>query len=154
MSSPGEDEQSRADVRPSLAAASQGGPEHGLEWQSELDSALTDIDTRLRHPRRRASDVAAQPTLPQLGQIDVTNELLDEIAWRVSEQMKRTQGATLTVTPSSSALPPAAPLPAKPEMPAGTAIVIRLRRPLFSWKFWRRRSRRRQMINFSDLRVT
>ena len=143
MSSPGEDEQVRADLTPT----------ERLEWQSELDSALTDLDTRLRHPRRRASDVTAQPTLPQLGQFDVTNELLDEIAWRVSEQMKRAQGGAPAGKPGT----PPAPLPvAQPReaMPEGTAIVIRLRRPLFPWKFWRRRSRRRQMINFSDLRVT
>ena len=147
MSSSGEDEQARADA----------GVQQGLEWQSELDSALTDIDSRLRHPRRRASDVAAQPTLPQLGRFDVTNELLDEIAWRVSEQMKRTQGGAPGAapgTPHASPLPLAA-APPREAMPDGTAIVIRLRRPLFSWKFWRRRSRRRQaMINFSDLRVT
>jgi hypothetical protein len=153
MSSSGEDEQARADVGPSATDAPADGAAQRLEWQSELDSALTDIDSRLRHPRRRASDVAAQPTLPQLGQFDVTNELLDEIAWRVSEQLKRTQGGA-----AGTPLAAAAPVPVAPPqqaLPDGVAIVIRLRRPLFSWKFWRRRSRRRQaLINFSDLRVT
>ena len=128
-------------------------PAERLEWQSELDSALSDIDSRLRHPRRRASDVASQPTLPQLGQFDVTNELLDEIAWRVAEQMKRNQhGAPATPGTPAAPVPSAAPREA---MPSGAAIVIRLRRPLFAWKFWRRRSRRREaMITFSDYRVT
>jgi hypothetical protein len=179
MSSAGEDEQARADVSPSTSEASTSAgatadkpegtqerrqdssqercEEQRLEWQSELDSALTDLDTRLRHPRRRSSDVAAQPTLPQLGQFDVTNELLDEIAWRVSEQMKRAEGGA---APRAAGMPiasppPAPPLPAREAIPEGTAIVIRLRRPLFSWKFWRRRSRRREaMMTFSDYRVT
>jgi len=32
-----------------------------LKWQDELDSAMADIDSRLRHPRRRASDTGRQP---------------------------------------------------------------------------------------------
>jgi len=130
-----------------------------LEWQSELDSAMTDLDSRLSHPRRRASDVAPQPMLPQLGQLDVTAELLDEIAWRVAEQMRRTQNAVVTPAAIAAAAPPAVQAPPRPALAHGTAIVIRLRRPLFSfsfsWKFWRRRSRRRQsMITFSDYRIT
>jgi len=132
-------------------------PGEKLEWQSELDSAMSDLDSKLSHPRRRASDVAApQPTLPQLGRIDVTSELLDEIAWRVAEQMRRTQaGAALAGPAASAAAPGVAAVPPPPPMPDGAALVIRLRKPLFSWKFWRRRSRRRQsMITFSDYRVS
>ena len=29
-----------------------------LEWQRELDVAIADIDSRLTHPRRRATDVS------------------------------------------------------------------------------------------------
>lgn len=144
MSSPGEKEQTRAVLTPA----------ERLEWQSELDSAMSDLDSKLSHPRRRASDVAPQPVLPQLGQINLTSELLDEIAWRVSEQMRRTQAAAEPSTPIDAPPLPAAS-PAPPAMPQGAAIVIRLRWPLFSWKFWRRRARRRQaMINFSDYRIT
>ena len=151
MSSAGDSEKLRAPLTPA----------DRLEWQSELDSAMSDLDSRLSHPRRRASDVAPQPKLPQLGQLDVTTELLDEIAWRVAEQMRRNQIPTpsaLVVAPQ-----PEVAKPAPRAMPEGTAIVIRLRRPLFrfsfpfsfSWKFWRRRRRRRQaMISFSDYRIT
>lgn len=144
MSSPSENAQPRANLSPA----------DKLEWQSELDSAMSDLDQRLRHPRRRASDIAAeQPTLPQLGQFDVTNELLDEIAWRVSEQLRRAQAAGPSTAPAALSAPAAVAAP--PAMPPGTAVVIRLRKPLFSWKFWRRRARRRQaMITFSDYRVT
>lgn len=103
--------------------------------------------------------MAAQPTLPQLGQFDITSELLDDIAWLVAEQMRRTQRAVVAdatlAPPIAAAPPPAAATPAPPALPRGAAIVIRLRKPLFSWKFWRRRSRRRQsMISLSDYRVT
>jgi hypothetical protein len=144
MPLPGEDEKPRATLTPA----------ERLEWQSELDSAMSDLDSRLSHPRRRASDVAPQPMLPQLGQLDLTSELLDEIAWRVAEQMRRTQSlATLTAAPAVGAPPAADTAPAAPPMPEGAALVIRLRRPLFSWKFWRRRSRRRQSSMIS-LRTT
>jgi hypothetical protein len=148
MSLPGDNEQPRAGV----------AGEDKLAWQSELDSAMSDLDSRLQHPRRRASDVAAQPTLPQLGQFDVTTELLDEIAWRVAEQLRRTQNVMASAPAMASPAPVAPSEPVKPaprSMPHGTAIVLRLRKPLFSWKFWRRRSRRRQsMISLSDYRVT
>lgn len=131
-------------------------PENRLEWQSELDSAMSDLDSKLRHPRRRAGDVGVpQPTLPELGQFDVTNELLDEIAWRVAEQMRRTQAAGAPAGPGAPSAQAAVAAPPPPTMPHGAALIIRLRKPLFSWKFWRRRSRRREaMIPLSDYRVT
>ena len=117
-----------------------------LDWQGELDSAMSDIDSRLRHPRRRANDAVAQPTLPQLGQVDITSELLDEIAWRVSEQIRRSQppavAAAARTEPSAGnrALwksPPQWPDAFEPEAmreplpePASTtnaALVLRLR---------------------------
>jgi hypothetical protein len=125
-----------------------------LDWQSELDSAMSDIDSRLRHPRRRANDSAAQPTLPQLGQVDITSELLDEIAWRVSEQIRRSQVSTVVAAPGAAAArgsaenrspwksPPQWPDAFEPEAKSETtnaAMVIRLRWPLFRWPFRRRR---------------
>jgi hypothetical protein len=90
-----------------------------LEWQSELDESMTALDSRLRHPRRRAGDTGVQPMLPDLGQLNLTSELLDEIAWRVAEQVRRTQ-------------PRPAPPPPEPDaMPTGAWITIRLRWPFF-----------------------
>jgi hypothetical protein len=134
MSSPGENEQSRAPLT----------SEAQLEWQSELDSALAELDSRLSHPRRRASDTTPQAMPRQVGQVVLTTELLDELAWRVSEQIRRGQNAVAASSPAAATL----------AMPYGISIVIRLRKPLFSWRFWRRRSRRRQsMVALSDMRV-
>ena len=108
MSSPGETEQARA------TSTDQ------LEWQSELDASMTALDSRLRHPRRRAGDTGAQPTLPQLDQLNLTSELLDEIAWRVAEQIRRTQPR-----------PAPPPAPEREHMPSGISITIRVRKPLF-----------------------
>lgn len=122
-----------------------------LEWQGELDSAMKDIDTRLRHPRRRASDLGEQPTLP-LGPVEITSELLDEIAWRVSEQMRR----TMPFQPETPAAAPAPEAPVEPEpMKPGIAVSIRIRRPLFRFRFrfWRRRVRRQSLMQFSDYRI-
>ena len=138
MSSPGEDEQSRAALT----------SEERLEWQSELDSALAALDSRMSHPRRRASDTTPQAMPRQVGQVVLTTELLDEIAWRVSEQIRRGQ----TVVAAASATD-AAPPAATRSMPYGISIVIRLRKPLFSWRFWRRSRRRQAMVTLSDLRV-
>jgi hypothetical protein len=73
-----------------------------LEWQGELESHMADLDVRLEHPRRRATDAARQPTLPDLGQAEITSELLDEIAWRVAEQI-RVQRAPAPSLPGASA---------------------------------------------------
>ncbi len=159
MSPPGENAKRRAILT----------PEQRLEWQTELDSAMTDLDFKLSHPRRRAGDVTPQPALPQLGKLDLSAELLDEIAWRVSEQMRRSggQGAAANVVANASALldfqtelpqpepePTPAPAPAPRAVPENAVLVIRLRRPLFRWRFWRRRLRRQRMISFSDYRVS
>jgi hypothetical protein len=127
----------------------EGKPAVRLEWQSEFDSAMADLDSRLRHPRRRASDVGPQPTLSDLGQFDVTKELLDEISWRVAEQLRRAPAGTVP-EPAPLAAPAAPPAPAIPE---GAALVIRLRRPLFRWPF-KRRSKQQAMISLSDYRIT
>lgn len=119
-----------------------------LEWQDELDSAMADIDLRLRHPRRRASDAGKQPTLPELGQVDLTSELLDEISWRVAEQVRRSQAnAAAAAAPAETPFrPTAVPSPVQAEMPNGAALVIRLRSPLFTWPRWLRRRRKRHVL--------
>jgi hypothetical protein len=108
--------------KPAFAAAEC--PPERLEWQTELDSAMADIDHRLEHPRRRATDLGTQPSLPQLGQIDLTSELLDEIAWRVSEQVRRALAGSETV-------PPAKGSPETHPQAPGIALTIRVRKPLF-----------------------
>ena len=125
-----------------------------LEWQGELDSAMRDIDTRLKHPRRRATDSDEQPTLPQLGQVELTSELLDEIAWRVSEQMRRSMPFA-PETPAAVEPAPAAAPSSRESMAPGIAVTIRIRRPLFRFRlrFWRRRVRRESLMQFSDYRV-
>ena len=133
-----------------------------LDWQSELDQSLADIDTRLRHPRRRATDLnSEQPTLPQVGEVTLTTELLDEIAWRVAEQLRRTQTLPAPATapapaPPRAAARPAPPPPPEPErMPHGISMTIRIRKPLFRFRFWRRRRvRHESLISFADYRIT
>ena len=161
MSAPGENVKSNAAVAPAL-------PLDRLEWQNELDSAMSDIDSRLQHPRRRANDSTAQPTLPQLGQVDITSELLDEIAWRVAEQIRRSQIATAAPAPSTEPSPASAPGRALWKSPpvewpdafepestpsSNAAVVIRLRRPLFRWPF-RRLFGRRQVTSVGGYRAT
>lgn len=128
-----------------------------LEWQSELDSVMMDIDDRLTHPRRRASDLGPQPTLPELGQVELTSELLDEIAWRVAEQLRRHQAATgAGIAPGPAAVPgprphgapaatlPAAAAPPQPALQPGKMLLIRYRMPRLPWPFRLLRRRRRQ----------
>lgn len=134
-----------------------------LAWQRELDVAIADIDSRLKHPRRRATDV--QPTL---GQQVITTEVIDEIAWRVAEMLRG--DGTGTVQPNAVAAaisktvaappraarqpaPPPLPPPEPKRLPHGIAISIRFRRPFFRWPF-RRRYRKQAMITFSDYRIT
>ena len=151
---PGEDAQS---------SEAAGEP---LEWQRELDVAIADIDSRLKHPRRRATDV--QPALPQLGQLEVTSEAIDEIAWRVAELLRGNGAApvppnamaeaiskTVAAPPKRAARPPLPPPPREPEpkqLPHGIVLSIRIRRPFFRW--FRRRYKKQRMITFSDYRIT
>lgn len=114
-------------------------PAERLEWQGELDSAMTDIDSRLLHPRRRATDQAPPPSPPELGQVNLTAELLDEIAWRVAEQMRHAAAASpapsAPVTAAQAARParPAMPPPSQPPQPVlreGKMLAIRVRWPI------------------------
>jgi hypothetical protein len=112
-----------------------------LEWQSELDATMEDIDARLVHPRRRAADAGPQPALPGLGEVKLTTELLDEIAWRVAEQMRR--HATMFPTAPAEARPAAAPTSDSAIRP-GTMLLIRFRMPLLPWPFRLLQRRRRK----------
>jgi hypothetical protein len=113
-----------------------------LEWQSELDATMADIDSRLVHPRRRAIDAGPQPTLPGLGEVKLTTELLDEIAWRVAEQMRR---HTLAFPTPAAELKPAPAPPMKDLGPLpGKMLIIRYRMPLLPWPFRLLQRRRRK----------
>jgi len=102
-----------------------------LEWQSELDATMEDIDSRLVHPRRRATDTGPQPSLPGLGEVNLTTELLDEIAWRVAEQMRR--HALAFPTPAEEAEP--APPVQEDSLRPGKIVMIRYRMPRLPWPF-------------------
>jgi hypothetical protein len=136
-----------------------------LAWQRELDGALADLDSKLTHPRRRATDV--QPTLPQLGQPEITSEVIDEIAWRVASRLREQPGVlppgpvvaaaiaesvTEPWDPAAAPLPPPPRAPEREELPHGIALSIRIRRPLFRWPFRRRRPR--SLMSLNDYRVT
>lgn len=128
-----------------------------LEWQAELDSALADIDTRLRHPRGKPPD-RSQPSLPELGRIDLSREMLDEIALKVAEHLRKAQ-----VVPPDAAEPArpaaAAPRPLRPALLPrpfdphasglrNSAIVsIRFRWPLFRLPRFLRRKRKRHPLS-------
>jgi hypothetical protein len=154
---PGEDAQS---------SETAGDP---LDWQNELDVAIADIDSRLRHPRRRATD--AQPVTA--GVPEVTSEVIDEIAWRVAELLRQDGGAVKATAvaaaisqtvaastpaarraaPRAPAVPPAR-LPEPKQLPSGIAITLRIRKPFFRMPWPFRRRRRQRMIMFSDYRIS
>ena len=132
------------------------------EWQHELESHLADIDSRLTHPRRRATDGDRQPTLPELGPIEVTSELLDEIAWRVAEQIRHNlPAAQHAKAPGRSAEAPGdAPQehdePAEPRLQPGKMLMIRYRMPRLPWPFrllQRRRKRREHPLTTVRVRA-
>ena len=127
-----------------------------LEWQGELDTAMADIDTRLTHPRRRSSDGDRQPLLPELGEVRVTTEMLDEIAWRVAEQIRRSGQpvspealAEALTRPAESARTERRP-PGhnsdEPGLAPGKMLSIRFKLPALPWplRLLRRRGRKKQ----------
>lgn len=139
-----------------------------LQWQGELDSAMTEIDDRLTHPRRRASDLSRPAVLPEAGHVEITTELLDEIAWRVAQQIRR-EGESATAETVSKALahgepltapaarqaapprdtpvaPPSSRTTEAPELKPGKMLLIRYKLPLLPWPFrlLQRRSRKKQ----------
>jgi hypothetical protein len=107
-----------------------------LDWQGELDTAMADIDDRLTHPRRRASDKHAQPLPAELGQVPITKELLDEIAWRVAQQMRKSGHGGTTAKAVNEALTEArSAKPSGPVLQPGKMVMIRFRLPDVPWPF-------------------
>jgi hypothetical protein len=113
-----------------------------LDWQGELDSAMADLDSRLTHPRRRAGDLSRAAVLPEVGQVQMTTELLDEIAWRVAENMRR-NGEPATAEGVGKALSQPEP---HAELRPGKMLMIRFKLPLLPWPFrlLQRRQRKKQ----------
>ena len=159
VSTPGEDAQPSEEVGEHLEWQTE------LDWQGELDVAIAEIDSRLSHPRRRATDL--DPTLPHLGQPEITSEMIDEIAWRVSELLRGDGGEPAKATavaaaisrsmaaqPPRAARPPALPPEEPQELPRGVVLTLRIRRPFFKWPWPFRRRCRQAMITFSDSRIT
>jgi hypothetical protein len=134
--------------------------EEKLEWQAELDSALAQIDSRLRDPRRRATDDPEAP-FPERRQPEFSDEMLDEIALKVAEHLRRAHVVSrLAVAreapaprlqrasaPVRQAAPPPAP---EPQLRPGKMMAIRFRWPLFSFRLF---SRRKQLHPLSTLNV-
>jgi hypothetical protein len=106
-----------------------------LDWQGELDTAMADIDDRLTHPRRRASDRDAQPLPAELGNVPITKELLDEIAWRVAQQMRRSGHGGTTAKAVNEALTEARTKKADAALLPGKMVMIRFRWPELPWPF-------------------
>ena len=106
-----------------------------LEWQGELDTAMAAIDDRLTHPRRRASDRDAQPLPAELGQVPITKELLDEIAWRVAQQMRKSGHGGTTAKAVNEALTQSRSTKPEPGLLPGKMVMIRFRLPDLPWPF-------------------
>ena len=125
-----------------------------LEWQSELDSAMAAIDDRLTHPRRRASDKNSRAVLPeQLGDTPITNELLDEIAWRVAQQMRR-KGQAATAEAVGTALTQPHPAVQPPALAPGKMVMIRFRVPdWWLFRFLRRFRKKQHPLTTARLRA-
>jgi len=124
-----------------------------LDWQNELDASMEDIDDRLTHPRRRATDVGPRPNL--------TPEMMDEIAWRVADQLRKhglevpaRRGAVVEgmAPPAAEPPAPAESAPTPPRAPArrqpppppqkqddglrpGKMVMVRYRMPSLPWPF-------------------
>jgi hypothetical protein len=114
-----------------------------LAWQRELDESIANIDSRLKHPRRRVT--GEPPAPPRTEAQGVTPEMIEQIAQRVAELLKHDGTSPV----------PAPPLPEPRGLPHGVAVTLRIRWPFFRlpWPF-RRRRRRQAMITFSDYRIT
>jgi hypothetical protein len=113
-----------------------------LEWQRELDATMAAIDSRLTHPRRRATDAGPQTPAPGVAEANLTTEMLDEIAWRVAEQMRRQ--ALAFPAPEPAAVPPAGPPVPDAALRPGKMLMIRYRMPRLPWPFRLLQGRRRR----------
>lgn len=125
VSTPGEDVQLKETDEP-------------LAWQGELDVAIDDIDSRLKHPRRRVTDL-----LKREGALQAPGTA---VAAAISK--------TVAAASPRAAQPAPPPLPEPKRLPHGIAMTIRIRRPFFRlpWPF--RRRKRQAMIMFSDYRIS
>jgi hypothetical protein len=126
--------------------------EETLEWQAELDSALAQIDNRLRNPRRRATEGEPQSQSPELAPPEITREMLDEIARKVADALRRSHvipmpGASAPDGPAprprmAAAVRQPAPSPeSEPQLRPGKMMAIRFRWPLFRFRLFSRRKR-------------
>ena len=125
--------------------------EEKLEWQAELDSALAQIDTRLRTPRRRATDDPQAP-IPEREQPEITGDMLDQIALKVAEHLRRSQVVSMPGAVAKEASPrlqrapapvrqPEPPPEPEPQLRPGKMLAIRVRWPLFRFRLFRRQRR-------------
>ena len=112
------------------------------------------IDDRLTHPRRRASDKNSRPVLPaHLGDTPVTNELLDEIAWRVAQQMRR-KGQPATAEGVGKALAQPLPAVAPPAFQPGKMVMIRFKLPdWWLFRFLRRFKKKQHPLTTARLKA-
>ena len=117
-----------------------------LEWQSELDCALSAIDSRLKDPRGLGGDQPLeQPSLPRLGPGELTSEQLDEIARRVAEEIRRNPPTHMAgPSPQSAAAPSASTDHQQAPLRPGKMLLIRYRVPLLPWPFRLLQRRRRK----------
>ena len=124
-----------------------------MEWESELDSALADIDSRLLRPRR-ASAVTSEPRHASAPRpVELSPEMLDELASRVAQRLRSARATEAMNAPIAITLPATHPwgdlredAPSREEqVRADAVLVIRFRWPLF-WSPLRliRRYRRRR----------
>ena len=127
--------------------------EEKLEWQAELDSALAQIDSRLRNPRRRATDDPQAPLPEREQQAELSREMLDQIALKVAEHLRRshvvslpgavakeTSAARLQRAPAPVRQPAPPPEPEPPLRP-GKMVAVRFRWPLFRFRLFGRSKR-------------
>ena len=122
-----------------------------LEWQAELDSALAQIDSRLRNPRRRATDDPQAPLPERQRQAELSGDMLDQIALRVAEHLRRSPVVPMPGTTAKDGPPPrlqraTAPVrqaasPPEPEsaLRPGKMVAIRFRWPLFRFRLFGRK---------------
>jgi hypothetical protein len=87
--------------------------EEKLEWQAELDSALAQIDSRLRNPRRRATDDPQAPLPEREQQAELSGEMLDQIARKVAEHLRRAHVVSLPGAVAKETSGPPARTPAR-----------------------------------------
>lgn len=136
--------------------------EEKLEWQAELDSALAQIDSRLRNPRRRATDDPDAP-IPERERQEITGDMLDQIALKVADHLRRSHVVPMPGAIAKEAAPrlqraqapsrqPAPPPEPEPQLRPGKMLAIRFRWPLFRFRLFGR-NRRLHPLSTLDIRA-